>query len=152
MHQETSSTAMHVETIQAHATRFSKSTTMEDGTTDSTNFLLDHAYSSVSSGDPDTLHLGEARKQADWPEFEKAMHKEVNDFVERGHWSLVPKDTVPGKLEADVVNVVWSFKRKRCPTSELLKYKARLCAHGGQQTHGVSYWDTYAPVVTWFTL
>ena len=24
-----------------------------------------------------------------------------------------------------------------------------MCAHGGQQTWGLDYWDTYAPVVTW---
>ena len=27
--------------------------------------------------------------------------------------------------------------------------KAHLNVHGGQQEHGVHYWDTYAPVVTW---
>jgi hypothetical protein len=31
----------------------------------------------------------------------------------------------------------------------LNKHKARLCVHGGQQTWGQGYWDTYAPVVTW---
>ena len=27
--------------------------------------------------------------------------------------------------------------------------KAQLNVQGGQQEHGVHYWDTYAPVVTW---
>ena len=31
----------------------------------------------------------------------------------------------------------------------MYKWKARLNVHGGQQEHGVHYWDTYAPVVTW---
>ena len=44
---------------------------------------------------------------------------------------------------------IWSFKRKRFPNGSLNKHKARLCAHGGQQTWGLDYWDTYAPVVTW---
>ena len=44
---------------------------------------------------------------------------------------------------------IWSFKRKRFPDGSLNKHKARLCAHGGQQTFGQDYWDTYAPVVTW---
>jgi hypothetical protein len=26
---------------------------------------------------------------------------------------------------------------------------AQLCAHGGQQTWGQDYWDTYALVITW---
>ncbi len=44
---------------------------------------------------------------------------------------------------------IWSFKRKHFPDGSLNKYKARLCAHGGQQTWGLDYWETYAPVVTW---
>ena len=34
----------------------------------------------------------------------------------------------------------------------MYKWKACLNVHGGQQEHGVHYWDTYAPVVTWQTL
>ena len=47
---------------------------------------------------------------------------------------------------------ICSFKRKRYPDGSLNKHKARLCAHGGQQTWGQDYWDTYAPVVTWDSL
>jgi hypothetical protein len=51
--------------------------------------------------------------------------------------------------EAKTIMAIWSFKRKRFPDRTLNKHKARLCAHGGQQTWGQDYWDTYAPVVTW---
>ena len=44
---------------------------------------------------------------------------------------------------------VWAFKRKRMPSGELFKHKARLCAHGGQQQWGINYWETYAPVANW---
>ena len=44
---------------------------------------------------------------------------------------------------------IWSFKRKRFPDGSLNKHKARLCAHGGMQTWGQNYWETYAPVVNW---
>ena len=47
------------------------------------------------------------------------------------------------------IMAIWSFKQKRFPDSSLNKHKARICAHGGQQTWGQDYWDTYAPVVTW---
>ena len=33
-----------------------------------------------------------------------------------------------------------------------MKYKARLCAHGGIQRWGVNYWETYAPVVNWISV
>ena len=45
--------------------------------------------------------------------------------------------------------MVWSFKRNRHPDGSYDKHKVRLCCHGGQQQHGVNYWDTYAPVVSW---
>jgi hypothetical protein len=32
------------------------------------------------------------------------------------------------------------------------KHKARLNLHGGKQEFGTNYYDTYAPVVTWFTI
>ena len=44
---------------------------------------------------------------------------------------------------------IWSFKRKRYPDGSLNKHKYRLCVHGGQQTWGQDYWDTYDLVVTW---
>ncbi len=44
---------------------------------------------------------------------------------------------------------IWSFKRKCFPDGTLNKHKAQLCAHGGQQTWGQDYWDTYSPFVIW---
>ena len=46
---------------------------------------------------------------------------------------------------------MWSFKRKRTPSGELLKHKSRLCAHGGQQTSN-THWESFSPVVQWSTL
>ena len=50
-------------TIVAHSTCIINSNTLEDGTY---NEILPHAMvSSVNSGDPDTMHYGDARKQPD---------------------------------------------------------------------------------------
>jgi hypothetical protein len=38
-------------------------------------------------------------------------------------------------------------------TNEITRYKARLnLLHGGEQEYGVNYFDTYAPVITWFAV
>ena len=58
---------------------------------------------------------------------------------------MVHRDTLPAN--AKPIKAIWSFKRKRKPDGELLKHKARLCAHGGMQQWGDSYWETYSPVV-----
>ena len=44
---------------------------------------------------------------------------------------------------------VWLMKCKRNPVGEIVKYKARFCAHGGQTKEGVHYTNTFAPVITW---
>jgi len=89
----------------------------------------------------------QAMQQEDYRDFVKAMIVEVQDHEKRGHWELMErKDMPPG---TKTIMSIWSFKRKRYPNGELNKHKARLCAHGGMQTWGENYWETYAPVVNW---
>ena len=92
----------------------------------------------------------QAMKQKDWPEFIKAMQKEVADHEERKHWKLVHASTISKGVKR--IKAIWSFRRKRSPTGELLKHKARLCCHGGMQVHGQNYWETYSPVVNALTV
>jgi hypothetical protein len=93
--------------------------------------------------------LSQARKQEDWPDFCRAMLKEIEDHTARGHWILVKKSEI-GRVP--IIRSVWSFKRKRKPDGTLIKHKARLCAHGGMQIHGENYWETYSPVVKWMSI
>jgi hypothetical protein len=45
------------------------------------------------------------------------------------------------------------MRRKRdITTNQVKKYKARLNLHGGKQVFGMNYYETYAPVVTWFPI
>jgi hypothetical protein len=108
------------------------------------------AFASNKS-DPDTMHYGEAMRADDAQEFKRAMLTEVNAHTSKGHWELWTKSEVPA--DQTVLPAVWAFKRKRrIDTREVYKYKARINAHGGKQTHGVNYWETYSPVVNWFSI
>jgi hypothetical protein len=78
------------------------------------------------------------------------MEIEISDHEARRHWDLMLRTDLP--IGAKTIMAIWSFKRKRFPDGTLNKHKARLCAHGGQQTWGQDYWDTYAPVVTWASI
>ena len=60
------------------------------------------------------------------------------------------RSTIPTGVKT--IQAIWSFKRKRYPDGTLNKHKARLCAHGGMQQWGVSYWETYSPVVNMLTV
>ena len=87
-----------------------------DFITKSTHTLEPHDFvfschaSKKSKGDPNTMHFTDAKKQADWPEFKKAMLKEVDDFIRRGHWKLVRYDSIDHSKPHDIVSALWSFK------------------------------------------
>ena len=104
-----------------------------------------------ASSDPDTMYYHQAMKEPDRQEFIKAMAKEFNDHCDRGHWKIILKTEVPKGQR--ILDAVWSMKRKRdIKTRTILKYKARLNVHGGQQQYGVNYFETYSPVVNWFSV
>jgi hypothetical protein len=86
-------------------------------------------------------------REDDRVKFFKAMEVKINNHKTRHNWNLMLHKDLP--LGTKTIMVIWSFKCKRFPEGTLNKHKARLCAHGGQQTWGQDYWDTYAPVVTW---
>ena len=82
--------------------------------------------------------------------FFEAMKKEIADHQANHHWTVIPLSEVPKNQK--LISAVWSFKRKRLADGRIDRYKARLCAHGGQQVYGINYWETYAPVVSWMTV
>ena len=86
-------------------------------------------------------------KEDDFKHFFQAMIDKIQVQEQREHWTLMKRSETP--LGTKTIMAIWSFKRKRYPDGSLNKHKAQLCAHGGQQTWGQDYWDTYAPVVTW---
>jgi hypothetical protein len=95
----------------------------------------------------ETFSYNQALKQEDFCKFIKAMMVEVSDHESRDHWTLTKRCDMPE--DTKTIMSIWSFKRKRYPDGTLNKHKACLCAHGGMQTWGQNYWETYAPVVNW---
>jgi len=52
----------------------------------------------------------------------------------------------------NIINSTWAYKCKRYPDGLIKKFKARFCARGDQQLHGIDFFETYAPVVQWTTI
>lgn len=117
---------------------------------DGTINALHHAALTTAEVHNDIFTLREILKQDDRMEFIEAMQKEVQDHVDRKHWTMISRSAIPKGTKT--IMSVWSFKRKRYPDGRVLKYKARLCAHGGMQTWGENYWKTYASVVNWLSV
>jgi hypothetical protein len=78
------------------------------------------------------------------------MEVKIPDHKDCYHWTLMLCKDLPADVKTIIA--IWSFKHKRFPNGTLNKHKAQLCAHGGHQTWGLDYWDTFAPVVTWASI
>ena len=126
----------HFETVNNHL----------DGTINSVH----HAFMAANAGDNDVYTLKQMLQQEDKNDFIQAMVSEIDDHCKRDHWTVVPRSEIPKGTKT--ILSVWPFKRKRYPDGRIIKHKARLNAHGGMQTWGVDYWETYAPVVNWLSV
>jgi hypothetical protein len=99
----------------------------------------------------DIMFLQQALKQPDMKEFVQAAIKKVNGLVDSNNWTLEKQSKVPEDVQ--IVPSVWSLWRKHNLTMNKVKsHKARLNLHGRKQVYGENYFETYAPVVTWFTI
>jgi hypothetical protein len=99
----------------------------------------------------DIMYLQQALRQSDAKEFVQAVIKEVNGHVDSNNWTLKKRHEVPDDVQ--IVPSVWSMRRKRdLTTNQVKSHKARLNLHGGKQVYGMNYFETYAPVVTWFAI
>ena len=100
----------------------------------------------ASGSDPDTLHDNAAMKAHDSEDFRNAMVKEANDHTTRKHWAIWEKRNVPAGQK--ILSAIWACKRKRpIDTRAVYKHKAGINIHGGQQTYGVNYWETFSQLV-----
>ena len=137
-----------------HGQKYNASSYLVELVDNATAFLMEitHAYAATQA-DPDTMTLKEAMAEPGADKFLEAMVKEIEDHVQRKHWKLVTDEQKrrSGHKGKPIMGV-WSMKCKRNPVGEIVKYKARFCAHGGQTKEGVHYTNTFAPVVTWTTI
>ncbi len=138
----------------AHHSTTSRNETPEDLFHDQHLELQEHmqnpiAFHAKMMGDIMNYH--QALQQPDAKQFANTVVKEVNGHVDNKHWELVKQEEVPE--DAQVVPFVWSMRRKcNLTTNKITKHKARLNLHGGKQVFGMNYFETYAPVVTWFAI
>ena len=77
--------------------------------------------------------------------------QEITTHTKRGHWKIMKVSNV--LIGTRILPAVSAMRRKRRIMSrEVYKWKARLKVHGGKQTHGVDYWETYAAALNWSSI
>ena len=87
------------------------------------------------------LSYEEAHTCPDWPKWEDAISKELNNLSKTGTWELVKHP--PGM---NVIDSKWVLRIKKNSAGEIEKYKARLVARGFTQIYSIDYYKNYAPV------
>ena len=93
------------------------------------------------------MTLNEAKRSADWQQWEKAIETELDQLQQMGTWNLV--DLPEGRK---AIGNKWVFLRKYSKTGELEKHKARLVAKGCSQILGMDFAQTFSPVVRMETI
>ena len=112
---------------------------------------MENPMAFATTTEPDILYWDQAMKAPDRDKFIEAVRTELDAHEKMGNYEPMTLNEVPAGTR--LLDMVWSMRRKRkIKTQEVYKWKARLNVHRGQQVHGVHYWDTYAPVVTWQTM
>ena len=127
----------------------------EDKPTAASQFAMQKALEDpiayAATDNPDILYWDQVMKVHDRDKFIEAIGIELDSHERMGNYEPIPIAKVPNR--AKLLDMVWSMWRKRhIKMQEVYKWKAQLNMHGGQQEHGIHYWDTYAPVVTWQTV
>jgi hypothetical protein len=102
-------------------------------------------YSFLAADSSDVLHWGQMTRDPDRSKFQAAMQEEIDGLFRHDTLYVVPSSTMPPGTKP--LSAIWSFRKKRLPCWTIVKWKSRLCPHGGQQVFGVNFWHTYAPVV-----
>jgi hypothetical protein len=105
--------------------------------------------------DPDMPTYHEALSGEHASEYAEEMKKEIRQLIKQRTWESIPRAQVPltsSKQRRKILSGTWAFKLKRLPDGSPSRFKARYCVRGDQQTEGVDYFETYAPVVQWSTV
>jgi hypothetical protein len=50
------------------------------------------------------------------------------------------------------LDLMWTYRRKRCPDGPLKKYKVRLCGNGSRQIQGIDYTESFVAMFQWSTI
>ena len=84
----------------------------------------------------------EARGSPEWPQWEEAAQKELNNMAKHDVW----EEVVPTGKER-IMNLILRFEKKRDANGIVRKYKVRMCADGRSQEAGIDFDKTFAPTI-----
>jgi hypothetical protein len=93
----------------------------------------------------DIRYMPAAEQELWW----QAMDTEIEELEKRGTFHPVSRLSAGSH---EIVETMWTLRRKRLPDGTISRYKARLVVRGDQQKTTYDRNTTYAPVVEWSTV
>jgi hypothetical protein len=106
---------------------------------------LDPAFYAMQMQNPDVLTHAQMKRQVDANKFIEAPRPEMDGLMDINTFEGIPKIDLPPRTR--YIDLIWTYRRKRCPDGSLKKYKARLCVNGIRKIQGIDYTESFAPVV-----
>jgi hypothetical protein len=94
----------------------------------------------MAVGDAVPTHYHQAISGPNSEKWKAAILKEIKAMNRLGVWDIVKLSPL-----TKTVGTTWVFRVKLSPPDGVPEYKARLCAQGFSQTHGIDYSKTFAP-------
>lgn len=101
----------------------------------------------TNGASPDKMRMDQAKREPDWPDFDKAIKAEVDALWSNGTWKLVNR--VPGMK---ITPTTMLCERKRGAAGEVTRHEGRYVVRGDKQEYMVDYLECFAPVARHTTL
>ena len=135
-----------ISSLKSHGIELAKETTVLSNGTQLINYLNPFLFATIANQE-DNPTFTEAMNGPDAAGFQKAMEIEIEQLTK-----IKALSVICCRKDMNVISSVWAFNRKRYHIRSVIKLKARICARGFEQEHGVDYFETFAPVVQWMTV
>jgi hypothetical protein len=111
---------------------------------------LDPTCCAMQMQNSNVLTHTQMKRHIDANKFMEAQRPEIEGLMDINTFEFIPNINLPPKTR--YLDLIWTYRRKRCPDRSLKKYKARLCVNDSIQIQGIDYTESFAPVVQWSTI
>jgi hypothetical protein len=85
----------------------------------------------------DVLTCAQIKQQVDADKSVDAQRPEIEGVMNISPFKLIHKTKLPAKTR--YIDLIWTYRRKRCPDGSLKKYKACLCVNNSRKIHDIYY-------------
>ena len=86
----------------------------------------------------------------DMEDFLDSMKEEMDKLWDSDVYEIARRSDIKGPV--NILNALWSHRRKTSSNGELNRHRSRIYADGSRQKKGIDYDENFSPVVAWSTV